>query len=168
MTRELVPAPLTQGAFAPYGEVIDLAAAESFPINAGTTTRFHDLVTVELVGPNPKPLVNLFRAQPAGIPLEIAMMERHPLGSQAFIAMHRRPWLVVVAPDDDGRPGRPEAFMVAGGDDLLGVNYARNIWHHPLIALGEVSDFLVVDRGGDGVNLEEADYPEPWVIERLG
>jgi Ureidoglycolate hydrolase len=35
-----------------------------------------------------------------------------------------------------------------------------------LIALGEVSDFIVVDRGGDGLNLHEQDLAESlWLTE---
>ncbi len=80
------------------------------------------------------------------------MLERHPLGSQAFMPLEGRPYLVVVARRGDGRPGEPVAFMASGAQ---GVSYARGTWHHPLVALGERSDFLVVDRGGSGVNLAE-------------
>jgi ureidoglycolate lyase len=89
------------------------------------------------------------------------MMERHPLGSQAFFPVTKADWIAVVASDVDGRPGEPRAFLVPGH---IGVQYARNVWHHPLIAVGRVSDFLVMDREGDGINLEEADYDEPYLI----
>jgi ureidoglycolate hydrolase len=45
-----------------------------------------------------------------------------------------------------------------------GLQYGRNIWHHPLIAVGEPSQFLVMDREGEGDNLEEIGYPAPYVI----
>ena len=90
------------------------------------------------------------------------MMERHPLGSQAFVPLSPRPFLVAVAPDEGGRPGRPRVFLADRG---RGVAYRRNAWHHPLLALGAVSDFLVVDRGGEGANLEESAYPHAFPVE---
>lgn len=80
------------------------------------------------------------------------MVERHPLGSQAFIPMGRFPFLVIIAEDDGGKPKPPRAFITVDGQ---GVNYARNVWHHPLLALDHESRFLVVDRQGPGNNLEE-------------
>ena len=68
-------------------------------------------------------------------------------------------------PDDHGRPGEPRAFLAHGRQ---GVNYRANVWHHPLMALGVVSDFLVVDRDGEGSNLEEQTYPVPYRIETVG
>jgi ureidoglycolate lyase len=70
---------------------------------------------------------------------------------------------VVVAPTGDLDEGAIRAFVTRGWQ---GVNYARGVWHHPLIALGEVSDFIVVDRGGDGLNLNEQDLRESlWLTE---
>ncbi|WP_066267545.1 ureidoglycolate lyase [Hydrogenophaga palleronii] len=144
---------LTREAFAPFGQVIELDGARQFDINGGTTRRFHDLAEIDTLADGGRPIVNLFRAQPRSLPLRLSLMERHPLGSQAFIPLTGRSYVVVVAPDDGGRPGRLQAFITQGWQ---GVNYSRNVWHHPLLALGEISDFLVVDRGGEGHNLEEA------------
>jgi len=90
------------------------------------------------------------------------MMERHPFGSQSFSPIDNRPWLVVVAEDEGGKPGRPQVFRA---DGRQGINYRRNVWHHPLMTLDAVSDFLVVDRLGGGVNLEEFFFDEPFIIE---
>ena len=79
------------------------------------------------------------------LPFECKMLERHPLGSQAFIPLNDRPYLVVVAPAGDLDEVEIRAFVTRGWQ---GVNYAKGVWHHPLIALDEVSDFIVVDRGG--------------------
>ena len=130
-------------------------------INDGTTERFHALAHAEL-DPHGTAIVSLFRGQPRSFPYSVTMMERHPLGSQAFYPIDNRPWLVIAAADDDGRPGRPQVFLAHGRQ---GVNYRANIWHHPLMALNEPSEFLVVDRDGEGSNLEEFTYPEPFVIE---
>ncbi|PRD50162.1 ureidoglycolate lyase [Phyllobacterium myrsinacearum] len=144
--------PLTRAAFEPFGDVIETDGAEVRLINNGTTQRFHDLAKVDVTGAQARVLVNIFRGQAFAAPIDIAMLERHPLGSQAFYPLQERPFLVVVAQDDAGRPGQPVAFRAQGNQ---GVNYGRNVWHHPLIALDAVSDFLVVDRGGAGDNLEE-------------
>lgn len=165
---ELKVQPLTSDAFAPFGDVIETGSAEIRLINNGTTKRFHDLAALEAVGDDARIIVNIFRGQSFGLPVEIAMMERHPLGSQAFIPLHGRPWLVVVAPDMNGVPGAPVAFAVKPDDTgFRGVNYARNTWHHPLIALEAESDFLVIDRDGGGSNLQEQDYPEPYRISSI-
>lgn len=157
--------PLTIEAFAPFGDLIELDhAAEIRLINGGTTTRFHDVATVDVGDGGGRPLINIFRGKPFALPVEIAMLERHPLGSQAFHPLSDRPYLVVVAPDEAGRPGSPRAFLAKG----RGVNYAKGVWHHPLLALEDVSDFLVIDRGGAGNNLEEAVLDRPFRIESLG
>lgn len=148
---------LTRAAFAPFGDVIELAGARHYPINLGTTERYHDLAPVDTGAQNGRPLLNVFRGQPRTLPFEVTMMERHPLGSQAFVPLHERPYLVVVAPAGELDPAALRAFVSRGWQ---GVNYARGVWHHPLLALDGVSDFMVVDRGGDGLNLNEQDLPE--------
>ncbi|MBB3144838.1 ureidoglycolate lyase [Phyllobacterium trifolii] len=144
--------PLTKPAFARFGDVIETEGAELRLINGGTTERYHDLADVDVTGEGARVLINIFRGKSFALPVDISMLERHPLGSQAFIPLQNRPFLVVVAEDDGGKPGMPAAFLCQGNQ---GVNYARNAWHHPLISLDETSDFLVVDRGGRGDNLEE-------------
>lgn len=144
--------PLTKAAFAPFGDVIETADAELRLINGGTTERYHDLAKVEVTGEQARVLVNIFRGQAFTTPIDIRMLERHPLGSQAFYPLQNRPFLVVVGEDEGGKPGNPVAFLAQGNQ---GVNYHRNVWHHPLISLEAISDFMVVDRGGEGNNLEE-------------
>jgi ureidoglycolate lyase len=46
-----------------------------------------------------------------------------------------------------------------------GVNYRRNVWHHPLLVLEDDSRFLVIDRGGPGDNLEEVSLSETVYLE---
>jgi ureidoglycolate lyase len=162
MTREIAARPMSKAAFAGFGDVIETTGAKQRLINAGTTTRFDDLARIDVGDEDGRPLISIFRGQPFAFPVKIAMMERHPLGSQAFVPLANQPFLVVVAPDENGRPGPPLAFLAAGDQ---GVNYARNIWHHPLLALHALSDFLVVDRGGAGGNLQEFSYPgEPLQV----
>ncbi|ATE60197.1 ureidoglycolate lyase [Thauera sinica] len=154
--------PLARETFAPYGEVIEASDdASHFTINAGNTERYHDLARIK-PGPDGRVIVSIFRGQPRALPFTVQMMERHPLASQAFIPLSGRPYLVVVAPA--GAPPRAEALRVflARGDQ--GVNYATGVWHHPLLALDGVCDFLVVDRSGPGHNCDEILLETPGVI----
>ncbi|MGN6315957.1 ureidoglycolate lyase [Trinickia sp.] len=161
MSRLLAVEPLTRTAFAPFGDVVSLDGARHFPINGGTTERFHDLATIDVAAAGGRPLINVFRGQPRALPLQVTMMERHPLGSQAFIPLADIRYLVVVAPAGDFDIDRMRAFSVHG---RTGVNYARGVWHHPLIALDTVSDFLVVDRGGNQPNCDEIALSEPCLL----
>ncbi|MCY3672372.1 MAG: ureidoglycolate lyase [Alphaproteobacteria bacterium] len=150
--------PLTRAAFRPFGDAIEADGAERFKINNGSTTRFHDLARVDVAAEGGHPLVNIFRARPLPMPLTVAMMEKHPLGSQAFVPLEAAPFLVVVAPPGDTvRPADLRAFLARAGQ---GVNYAPGVWHHPVIALGRETDFLVIDRGGPGDNLAEFFFDE--------
>jgi ureidoglycolate lyase len=165
VTRFLDIHPLTKSAFAPFGDVIEADPATMRFINDGTTERFHALAAAEAAGEGARVIINLFRGQPRAFPYAVGMMERHPLGSQSFSPMSGRPFLVVVAEDEDGKPGRPQAFFARGDQ---GVNYRRKVWHHPLMALGAASDFLVVDREGPGNNLEEYFFDTPFIISEPG
>jgi ureidoglycolate lyase len=154
---------LTREAFAPFGDVIDLDGAQHFPINEGTTERYHDLANVDVYDQGGRPLINVFRGQPRRLPFEVKMVERHPLGSQAFIPLDQRPYAVIVAQGAEPHPDGLRAFITRGWQ---GVNYAKGVWHHPLIALETVSDFVVVDRGGEGHNLQEQVLSQPvWLTQ---
>ncbi len=154
--------PLTKEAFAPFGSVIEADPGTMRLINGGNTERYHVLAEAEATGEDARVVINIFRGSPRTFPYVVAMMERHPFGSQSFSPIDDRPWLVVVAEDEGGRPGAPQVFLAGGRQ---GVNYRRNVWHHPLMTVGETSDFLVVDRSGAGNNLEEFFYDEPFIIE---
>ncbi|PLX35164.1 MAG: ureidoglycolate lyase [Hyphomicrobiales bacterium] len=158
MTRLLTPAPLTPKGFSPFGEVIDTAAADPLLINQGFASRFDDLADIDVEQEGGRPCLSIFRARARAFPLAITMMERHPLGSQAFMPLSGNPFLVVVAPAGDAPPFEGlQAFLAGPGQ---GVNYRRGVWHFPLIALHEGDSFLVIDRAGPGDNLEEAELGE--------
>lgn len=151
-TRILDFEPLDATGFACFGDVIQASeATPHFTINDGNTQRYHDLAALE-PGPQGRIIMSLFRARPRTLPFTVTMMERHPLASQAFIPLSGRPWLAVVA-----APGRPPAasdlrLFLCRGDQ--GVNYAPGVWHHPILALDAVSDFIVLDRDGPGENCD--------------
>jgi ureidoglycolate lyase len=164
MPHSLAIQPLTRSTFQPFGDLVEADPATMRLINGGTTERFHALGHAEALGEGAEVIISLFRGQPRLLPYRVDMVERHPLGSQSFHPLASRPWLVVVAADEDGKPGIPQVFLARGDQ---GVNYRPNVWHHPLMALDEISDFLVVDRSGPGNNLEEYYYTEHFVISEI-
>jgi ureidoglycolate lyase len=164
MIQTLSIAPLTSQVFAPFGQVVEADPATMRLINGGTTERYHALATAEAYGDGAEVILSIFRGQPRKFPYAVSMMERHPFGSQSFQPLSQRPYLVVVAMDDGGKPNRPLVFMARSDQ---GINYRANVWHHPLMALGDTSDFLVVDRQGQGHNLEEYYFNDPYLITEV-
>jgi ureidoglycolate lyase len=155
---DLHPELLMPDAFAAFGDVITPDGAEQRVINDGTTVRYHDLANIDVAEENGHTLVNIFRGAAVQLPLRLWLMERHPIGSQVFWPLSNEPFLIVVAPAGQA-PGIDDlrAFHVPAG---TGVNYAKGVWHHPLIPLNVRADFMVIDRGGDGHNLDEMRFPD--------
>jgi len=153
--------PLTAAAFAPFGDVIESAGHTPMQINGGVTERYHALARVEVAGEAAQAILNIFDSQPYQLPMRLESVERHPLGSQAFVPLQAQPFVVVVAHDPVGHaqadpvsampPENLRAFITNGRQ---GVNYHRGVWHHSLIALTAPARFLVVDRGGPGHNCD--------------
>lgn len=149
-------------AFAPFGEVIEASeAVRHFTINGGNTERYHDLARLE-PGEGGRIIVSIFRGQPRPQPFTVAMMERHPKASQAFVPLSGHPYLVVVAPP--GAPPVASSLRCFLAGPHQGVNYAAGTWHHPLLALEAVSDFLVLDRAGEGPNCDEVELAPCAII----
>jgi len=159
--RIIAASPLTADDFAPFGDVLDFSGAPDRIINQGLCGRWHDLAQMDF-GPGGRAGISLFDAEPRRLPLTLEMVERHPAGSQAFLPMTEHPFLVIVAPDVEGHPGRPQAYLAASGQ---GVNYHRGVWHGVLTALHAPGRFAVIDRIGPGTNLEEAWFDTPWRVE---
>jgi ureidoglycolate lyase len=156
---------LTRDMFAPFGDMITVTGAQHYPINGGTTERFHDLALIDVSDLDGRPLLSLFRSKSRSLPFEIRIMERHPLGSQAFIPLSKDPYLVIVALPGDFDERTVRVFLAERGE---GVNYAKGVWHHALFALGQESDFIVVARGGPGGNCEEIALQRPILITDQG
>lgn len=152
----LTPVPLTAAAFAPFGTVIETPGADAFAINNGQCIRHNALATTDVASEGGTAIISIFSGQPYALPLTVTLVERHPLGSQAFYPLGPNDWLVLACHDDDGRPVTPQAFLATASQ---GINFHRNVWHGVLAPLHEASDFLVVDRGGPegnpGDNLQE-------------
>ncbi|MFD0909477.1 ureidoglycolate lyase [Ruegeria arenilitoris] len=162
MTRVVHIAPLTAQAFAPFGDVLDVSGAPDKIINQGQCGRYHDRAVLDFA--DGRAGISLFDANPRTLPYQLDMVERHPQGSQAFIPMSHQPFLVIVAPDENGVPGQPQAFVTQPGQ---AVNYHRGTWHGVLTPLHAPGLFAVVDRIGSGANLEEHWFDTPYeVVER--
>jgi ureidoglycolate lyase len=149
-------APLTKAAFAPFGQVIETRDAKAKLINDGFAQRFDGLAQIDVAAEGGAVNIALFDGSLRPRPILIKLMERHPLGSQLFMPLNEKPWLVLVCTD----PRVPTSYCAFSATGQQGVNYARNIWHHPLLVLTDASPFLVVDRGGPGDNLEEVRLAE--------
>ena len=148
----LTPQLLTAEAFAPFGDVIETQNRDFFLINNGSTQRYHQIANVDL-DKQGSAIISIFRATSLNMPLPILMLEKHPLGSQAFIPMQDSAFLIVVAPESKSiDPTEIKAFISHGKQ---GINYRRNVWHHPILALNDNDDFLVIDRAGPGNNCDE-------------
>ncbi len=147
---------LNREAFAPFGDVIEAGAGELISINDGTTKRHNDLAKVDVAAEGGRPMISIFESRPFGFPLEIAMLERHPLGSQAFIPFDGKPYLVIVAPA--GETIEKDSVRVFRASGNQGVNFDRGVWHHPVVVIEPMS-FLVVDRGGDQPNCDLFHFP---------
>jgi ureidoglycolate lyase len=152
---------LSAEAFAPFGSVIETTGHPSRSINQGTCERFDDLAPVDVLTDGGRPLISIFEARPRALPCQVSILERHPLSSQAFYPLDGRPYLIVVAYEAGNSPGRIRAFHAAGNQ---GVSYRRNTWHHSLLAIGAISRFLVVDRGGPGENCDEQALETPILV----
>jgi ureidoglycolate lyase len=156
MTIALKPTLLTRSTFAPFGDVVEFEDANHFPINQGFAERFDDLAHIDVTAEGGMTRVSIFEAKPRPMPMRVDLMERHPLGSQLFYPLHDGQWWLIVA-EDARDPSTYRAFAATGRQ---GVNYARNVWHFPLLVSSTGDRFIVVDRKGPGNNLEEVYLPE--------
>jgi len=152
--------PISADAFAPFGDILTLKSSPDHMINQGMCGRHHDLAQLAFADGG-KAGISLFDAIPRDLPYTLTMMERHPLGSQAFIPMHEHEFLVIVAADHLGKPATPRAFLTA---PRMGINIHPNIWHGVLTPIKAPGLFAVIDRIGDGTNLEEYWFEEAYTI----
>ena len=158
MTASLLIAPLTSEAFRPYGDVIGVASAlRGLPINGGRAERLTQDVHVDTSAENGRTSVAIVRATAAAMsPFRVVMLERHVLGSQAFVPLQRSQFVVIVARYTGLKIDLADirAFRTDGSQ---GINYRRGVWHHPLIALSQGDEFLVIDREGPLADFETCD-----------
>ena len=144
------PKLITKQNFKKFGDMITTADIKPLVINDGYAKRYDGIANLDTNKDNGKSTISIFSALKRSFPMKVDMMEKHPLGSQAFIPMKETVFLTFVAPKGD-KPdlNKIESFIVPNG---IGVNYNAGVWHFPLIATEDMN-FLVVDRLGDGDNL---------------
>ena len=151
MEITIIPKPITKINFSKFGDIITTDDLKPIEINNGYAKRFDGIANLNTSKDNGVLTISIFSALKRSFPMKIDMMEKHPLGSQAFIPMKETTFLVFVAPEGE-KPdlNKIESFIVPPG---IGVNYKIDIWHFPLISTEDMN-FLVVDRKGSGENLD--------------
>ena len=136
--------------FKKFGDMITTSGIKPLEINDGYAKRFDGIANLNTKKDDGESTISIFSALKRSFPMKVDMMEKHPLGSQAFIPMKETVFLAFVAPEgDEPDLNKIESFIVPNG---IGVNYNAGVWHFPLIATEDMN-FLVVDRLGDGDNL---------------
>ena len=160
MSRVIYTEPLTAEGFAPFGDVLDSDGAPDQMINQAMCGRYHDRAKLDFT--TGRAGISIFEATPRTLPYELDLMERHPLGSQAFIPMTDKPFLIIAAQDNSGAPDQPRAFLSRPGQ---AINFHRNIWHGVLTPLHAPGLFAVIDRIGEDNNLEEFAFDTPYSIQ---
>lgn len=163
--RKLKPLPLTRERFAPYGDVIAAGTLQRADMNEARFERFDDLAGIDIDDSDDgRPAISIARSRVATrLPYRFDMVERHPLGSQAFVPLTAFSFIVVVAPPGESVEADDlEAFVTNGAQ---GINYRRGTWHLPLIALAEKQAFLVIDRAGRGDNCQEHVLSDPVILQ---
>ena len=150
MEMIIKPNQITKENFATFGDVISSDNIKPININAGYAKRFDNLANIDILKDKGKAIVSIFSALKRSFPMNIDMMEKHPLGSQAFIPMKETTFLCFVAPPGDiPEINKIQSFIIP---PKKGINYKPGIWHFPLIST-ENTNFLVIDRKGKGENL---------------
>ena len=150
MKKIIIPKPINKSNFSEFGEVITTDDIKPIKINNGYAERFDGIANLDTKINDGETTISIFSALKRNFPMRIDMMEKHPLGSQAFIPMKETTFLTFVAPEGE-KPmiEKIQSFVVPKGK---GVNYNAGVWHFPLISTEDM-DFLVVDRKGSGDNL---------------
>ena len=161
MKITITPKPITKENFSKFGDMITTRDIKPLEINNGYAKRFDNIANLDTAKDNGETTISIFSALKRSFPMKVDMMEKHPLGSQAFIPMKETTFLSFVAPNAD-KPDldKVEAFIIPPG---LGVNYKTGTWHFPLIATEDMN-FLVVDRKGSGDNLKIQKLEENQVV----
>ena len=150
MEKIIKPIKITRSNFAVYGNLISSDDINPMDINAGYAKRFDNLANIDTSKEEGKTIVSIFSALKRAFPMKIDMMEKHPLGSQAFIPMKETTFLSFVAPaGNEPEINKIQSFIIP---PKMGINYRPGIWHFPLIST-EDTNFLVIDRKGSGENL---------------
>lgn len=161
--RRLRPEPLSAENFSPFGDVIGVAQNSSSGMNEARFARYDKLATVDL-DPEGEVAISIVKSlATTALPYRFNLVERHPLGSQAFMPLAAFRFVVVVARAGNSVTAKDLHAFVTDGEQ--GINYHRGVWHMPLIALEAGQSFLVVDRSPGANNCEEIELPDTLILE---
>ena len=150
MKIKINPKKVSKKNFKKFGQIIDTSKKQYFKINDGYAKRYDNLGKIDTSVKKGKTIVSIFSAKKRKFPMKIEMMEKHPLGSQAFVPMKETSFLVFVAPKGkEPNLKKVESFRIP---KQTGINLNPGIWHFPLISTKNMN-FLVIDRKGKGNNL---------------
>ena len=161
MEKIISPEPINNLNFSEFGEVITTKDIKPLDINNGYAQRFDGIANLDTKEQNGETTISIFSALKRNFPMKIDMMEKHPLGSQAFIPMKETTFLVLVAPKGE-KPiiEKIKSFIVPPG---IGVYYKAGTWHFPLISTEDMN-FLVVDRKVSWNNLVIENLEEKKIV----
>ena len=161
MKKIIKPTGITRENFAAYGDLISSDSIKPININAGYAKRFDNLAKINTSKDKGETIVSIFSALKRSFPMKIDMMEKHPLGSQAFGPMKETIFLSFVAPAGDAPEiNKIQSFVIP---KKMGINYKPGIWHFPLIST-EDTNFLVIDRKGNDENLTIHKFEKEEII----
>ena len=150
MEKIIKPVKISRSNFSSYGDLISTEDINPMNINEGYAKRFDNLANLDTSKDSGKTIVSIFSALKRTFPMKIHMMEKHPLGTQAFIPMKETTFLAFVAPSGESPEiDKIQSFIIP---PKMGINYKPGIWHFPLISTENIN-FLVIDRKGSGDNL---------------
>lgn len=163
--RVLKPLPITAERFAPFGDVIATLPEKRAAMNEARFERFDDLAAIDVdLGGDGHVAISIAKSRVATVlPYRFDMVERHPLGSQAFIPRTPFSFIVVVGPQGASVEADDLQAFVTNGTQ--GINYHRGTWHMPLIALQADKEFLIIDRCGSATNCETLVLADAIVLE---
>ena len=159
--------PLNREGFAPFGDVIEMEGHQASPMNYGMAERYHALAQVEVLGDDANGIISLVKSYQYSMPHTVKIIERHPLGSQAFIPLDETPFIVIVAPaDDELNPAAIQGFKTNGKQ---GINYHRGVWHCPLLTPLAQMNFVCIERAGKGNNCDEVELTaeEQYLLDEI-
>jgi ureidoglycolate lyase len=146
--KKLTLRPLTDAAFAPFGEVIQKQGHHATEINDGITRKYANLAQIEVDQKETNPAIHIYRSRPISLPFRIEGMEKHPSWSQTFMPLHNRPFPIVVAPPSEQLDIDSIRGFFTNGEQ--GINLHKGVWHHYQLTLEQSSDYLVIDAGRPG------------------
>jgi ureidoglycolate lyase len=154
MTMNIKAVPLTQEAFAPFGQVLmahgDGPERHVFAANMDNRRSG--------VAPN----MAHMRIETVDLPVVIDTLERHSFSNQTFIPLNGTCQLVVVCPPlPDNMPdiSKMTEFVAAASQ---AINYTTGVWHAPRTAISGPGEFVMFrwdDGSGADTELLKIDTP---------